>query len=296
MVSKLLAAYGVATILDPLLTMVVDLCYHNFDCASVSAACAKNYVSSQCDCFNGDFIKLWYRMMRIEGSGITGLFIMLMLYLGAAVLGALILYEYLVHVHRDGRILDVWRRVNAPAEEFFLPHDYEVSAEELSSVCARAALWKGVQGAKRRVVTVEGVERDPHDPNFLGRFKRYIIYETDGTSATGAATAGSAGRNSIYRQFLMDATGMILEVFEDFKRADRRKHLFSDSSNANGKLFTVGNDGAVMGEADEEGVEIDDDGGKERDDEDDDAPQLRLPPRRGSRGRSRSGDDHNDDS
>ncbi|RYY82376.1 hypothetical protein EON63_13470 [archaeon] len=42
-----------------------------------------------------------------------------------------IVYEYLLHVHRDGRILDLWRRINAPYDEFFIPDDFEISAEEL---------------------------------------------------------------------------------------------------------------------------------------------------------------------
>ncbi len=213
--SKFFAAYGVATIFDPLLTLLVDLGYHNYDCTNVSAACRANYVSKACDCFNGDFIKLWYRMLRIEGSGITGLFIMLMIYIGTSVLAALTLYEYLVHIHRDGRILDIWRRINAPAEEFFIPHDYEVSSEELTSICSKAAHWKGLLGAKRKVSTVEGIERDPSDRNFLGRFKRYVIHEVE-----------AGGRSSVYRQFLMDSSGMILEVFEDFKRANQQRHLF----------------------------------------------------------------------
>ncbi len=156
-------------------------------------------------------------MLRIEGSGITGLFIMLLLYIGSSVFSVLILYEYLVHLHRDGRILDIWRRVNAPAEEFFLPHDYEISSDELNSICGKATRWKGLLGAKRKVVTVEGTERDPQDRNFLGRFKRYIIYEVEAN-----------GRNSVYRQFLLDASGVILEIFEDVKRANQQRHLFSD--------------------------------------------------------------------
>jgi hypothetical protein len=216
-VSKLLSAYGVATIFDPLFTLLVDVGYHNYDCTSVSAACRTNYVSRDCDCFNGDFIKLWYRMLRIEGSGITGLFIMLLLYIGSSVFSVLILYEYLVHLHRDGRILDIWRRVNAPAEEFFLPHDYEISSDELSSICGKATRWKGLLGAKRKLVTVEGTERDPQDRNFLGRFKRYIIYEVE-----------TNGRNSVYRQFLLDTSGVILEIFEDVKRANQQRHLFGE--------------------------------------------------------------------
>lgn len=210
----------------------MDLCYHNFDCKSVSDACRANYVAKNCNCFNGDFIKLWYRMLRIEGSGITGLFIMMMIYIGTSVLSALILYEYLVHIHRDGRILDIWRRINAPAEEFFMPHDYEVSREELSSIISKAAAWKGVGGAKRKLIVEDGVERDQDDPNYLGRVRRYIINEVE-----------ASGRTSVYRQFVMDNSGMILEIFEDFKRADRRQHLFGHDdeheNNSNGNALAL---------------------------------------------------------
>jgi hypothetical protein len=57
------------------------------------------------------------------------------------------------------RILDIWRRVSAPAEEFFIPHDFEVSYEELSSIVTRAKLWRGAQGSLRKVVVSEYEEK-----------------------------------------------------------------------------------------------------------------------------------------
>lgn len=57
------------------------------------------------------------------------------------------------------RILDIWRRVSAPAEEFFIPHDFEVSYEELGSIVARAKLWRGAQGSLRKVVVSEYEEK-----------------------------------------------------------------------------------------------------------------------------------------
>ena len=69
MISKFLAAYGVATVLDPLLTFIVDLAYHNFDCGSTSTACSASYINSDCHCFSGDFVKLWYRMVRSVEMG-----------------------------------------------------------------------------------------------------------------------------------------------------------------------------------------------------------------------------------
>jgi hypothetical protein len=89
----------------------------------------------------------------LEGSGITGAFITLLIYLCVGIISLFLLYEYLVDVHRDGRILDLWRRVNAPAEEFFLPDDFEVSHEELLDVIQKARLWKGPLGYRRVLLT-----------------------------------------------------------------------------------------------------------------------------------------------
>ncbi len=124
--SHFFAAFGVAAVLDPLLIFLVDMGYRNYNCESVSDICSEDYTSSDCDCFSGDFIKLWSRMNRIENSGITGAFIIILLYMGLGIVAALILYEYLINVHKDGRILDLWRRINAPAEEFYIPYDFEV--------------------------------------------------------------------------------------------------------------------------------------------------------------------------
>ena len=125
--SKFIAAYGIATILDPILIIVVDLINQNYSCESTyPLTCKDDYTASICECFNGDFVKLWYRMEREEGSGITGLFITLMIYIATTVISALLFYEYMLHVHKDARILDLWRRIDAPAEEFFIPHDYVI--------------------------------------------------------------------------------------------------------------------------------------------------------------------------
>lgn len=134
MISKFFAAFGIAAVLDPLLVILIDLIYSNYNCTARSDACQADYTSSACNCFNGDFLKLWYRMEREEGSGLTGLFIMMLLYMGTGIIGCLMVYQYIVYVHRDGRILDQWRRLNGTDEEFFLPHDFEVSDEELKAI------------------------------------------------------------------------------------------------------------------------------------------------------------------
>lgn len=189
------------------MTILVDVCYGHYACFDHSTICAEDYTSAECDCYNGDFVKLWYRVETKEGTGLTGLFITIMIYLGTGVLSCLILHEYLLHVHRDGRILDLWRRVNAPMEEFFIPDDYEISAEELTKILNAARSFKGVLPGviiKRNIVFHEGIEKDPNDPNFLASYKRIIIYQNE-----------SSGKQFIFRHFLMDHTGKITEIFND---------------------------------------------------------------------------------
>ena len=133
-VSKFFAAFGIAAVLDPYLIIIIDLIYENYNCTARSEACHTDYTSSDCKCFNGDFLKLWYRMEIEEGSGLTGLFIMILLYMGTTIIGMLMLYYYIVYVHREGRVLDQWRRINGTVEEFFMPQDFEISDEELKEI------------------------------------------------------------------------------------------------------------------------------------------------------------------
>lgn len=238
--SKFVASYGVVTVLDPLLILIVDLCYHNYNC-SVIRGCEMTYASPSCNCFYGDFVKLWERTARDEGSGISGAFITLILYVGTMSLSCVILYMYLVHVHKDSRILDIWRRIHAHAEEFFIPDDFEINREELISICARASVWRSPDGSIRKVEISEipeesGVDLAGND-HFTGdgsgarrTVKHYAIFEL----------SPDKKKRVIYRHFLCLPSGQIIEIF------DRHSHvvgfrvtqttlgpLFQDDNNAN---------------------------------------------------------------
>ena len=109
--SKFIACYGIATILDPVLLFIVDIAYHNYNCSSYYSSCMTDYTSNKCLCFNGDFIKLFNRTIYEEGSGVTGVILVVIIYVISIIVSTLLLYEYLVYVHKDARILDLWRRV-----------------------------------------------------------------------------------------------------------------------------------------------------------------------------------------
>ena len=125
--SKFVAFYGIATVLDPLLVCLVDLAMHNYDCGSKDDICKINYTDAACNCYTGDFAKLWSRMQYDENSGLTGLLVTLMLYFMTAVVSLVLNYSFMVYIYKDARILDLWRRLSAPTEEFFVPHDFEVT-------------------------------------------------------------------------------------------------------------------------------------------------------------------------
>lgn len=265
--SKFFAYFGVAVALDPLLVLIIDLAYHNYGCPDTSVACKEDYTSSDCKCFSGDFVKLWYRMDRIEGSGLTGLVITSMLYLACGVLTLFIIYEYLLNIHRDGRILDLWRRTNAPAEEFFIPDDFEVSAMELQDIINRSKNWKGPEKARRRIFIQDGHETDPFQRNFQKSYKRYIIYET---STDGKTT-------SVHRQFLLDDEGKIIEIFADFRKKHTQERAFNLHNSAFGKGKATGDEeqGGDEGEAaspDERDLEVNEEDNDDEEEEEDEAP------------------------
>jgi hypothetical protein len=213
--SKFFAAYGLATIFDPLLVTIIDLIYGNYNCEARSDACKEDYTSNACSCFNGDFLKLWYRMDKEEGSGLTGLFIMILLYMGTGIIGCLLLYQYLVHVHRDGRILDSWRRINGSEEEFFMPLDFEVSDEELKAVMHKALHWRGPKGSKRRLTIEEFTEMDPKDAQYLEKFKKFTIHEYDANRV-----------QSVFREFILEPSGILLENFDSRRANYQAKSIF----------------------------------------------------------------------
>lgn len=221
--SKFIAAFGVATTLDPLLIAIVDLANHNYNCKSKNAECAESYTSSACHCFEGDFIKLWNRYAYDEGSGITGLIITAILYLGMATISMLLLYEYLVYVHRDARILDLWRRINGADEEFFMPDDFEISGEELHSICTMARKYRGLDGSTRQL---DFTEYDSESNKFMPVLnhestKHYRIY-----------VHGPDGRRKqMYRQFVMRLDGSIIEIFDQLHSdVDDQENLFTLAS------------------------------------------------------------------
>ena len=160
---------------------------------------------------------------------------------------ALILHQYLLHAHMNGRMLDVWRRLNAREDDFFVPHDLEVSAAELQHACMRARRYNGAGGARREVVVhdfhatdetppegaspesdVSGGDNKMKKPGnkLWGRAAKAAKISGRGDSyASRVSTMHVAiydltveGKKSLHRQFLRTPNGAILEMFGENDR------------------------------------------------------------------------------
>lgn len=160
---------------------------------------------------------------------------------------ALILHQYLLHAHMNGRMLDVWRRLNAREDDFFVPHDLEVSAAELQHACMRARRFNGAGGTRREVVVHDFHATDETPPEgaspesdasggdkkgatarnkLWGRAAKAAKASGRGDSyASGVSTMHVAiydvtveNKKSLHRQFLRTPNGAILEMFGESDR------------------------------------------------------------------------------
>lgn len=154
---------------------------------------------------------------------------------------ALILNQYLLYAHMNGRMLDIWRRLNASEDDFFVPHDLEVSAAELNHACERARIWRGPGGARREVIlhdfheteetTQEGgpnssgdgiatraLTTGPKSPRRGKRSRGRTQTSRITTTHIGIYDISVGGNKSLHRQFLRTIDGTILEVFGEAGR------------------------------------------------------------------------------
>ena len=52
-------------------------------------------------------------------------------------------------------MLDIYWRLYEDEEAFFLPHDLEMSNQELSYICRRSEQWRGEEGERRKVAVYD---------------------------------------------------------------------------------------------------------------------------------------------
>lgn len=106
----------------------------------------------------------------------VGILIIIVLYIAILLFNCFIFYNYLVFLHMEGRIIDVYTRVTAESSHFFIPYDNEVSARYLKWVLSKTRKETKVI-APGKVITSKHIAVTYHsvtDPS--GKFKEDITY------------------------------------------------------------------------------------------------------------------------
>ena len=148
--SLLIAAYGIQVLLDPYWIFIIDMALLRFR-------------PPQPDQQTADSAKLYWNFFRLEGSGVVGVILTIFLYIFVSFTTLACLYMYLLRVHMNGRLIDIYHRLKGKEESFFLPRDMEVSFEELTYVCRKAEQWRGTEGERRKTAVWDYVWEEEHE-------------------------------------------------------------------------------------------------------------------------------------
>lgn len=81
--------------------------------------------------------KFYTYFYKLEGSGLTGIYITVIMIVSIMMFSGYCFYRYMVFTFMEGRILDLYRRLSGTYKDFFLPHDNEVSLKYLQWVLER---------------------------------------------------------------------------------------------------------------------------------------------------------------
>lgn len=137
-------------------------------------------------------------------SGFFGPAITFLIYTVITAFVSFLVYNYLVYIHMNGRMLDTYHRLTSLESEFLVPYDSEVSKKYLTWVISKAHKYKTLGGEIRRVAVAEYSERN-----------------NDQTYSHIAVYNEGKGR-SLYRHFMRLPVGAICEL------STNRLRVFND--------------------------------------------------------------------
>lgn len=154
--ARFIAFFGVFTVLDSLLIVIVDAAAGRFNCATrfPNTCGLLGPGSESCICSDGDAFRLYTRFDKDSGGGAIGIVLTIIVFFVIIVCSLLALYLYTLFLHMNGRMMDIYRRLNGIEDRFRIPDDMEISAADLTSIIERSRQWKGVDGQCRRVAIV----------------------------------------------------------------------------------------------------------------------------------------------
>lgn len=207
-------AFGLVTILDPIITsiesLIFGLVYENW---------------------SGDCFKLYYYFQEREGNGIAGILMTIFIYAGLIGLSSFMFYNYFLYIHMNGRLMDMYMRLNAMENYFFIPHDSEISKRYLEHVCYKARNYRSINGESRAVVTTSYRLNEPYNPAMSQNALHIVIY-----------TILSDRSRKLYRHFVRMPEGAVCELtglVEGVKNAGFEEMLKEDGNAEFGRDNTL---------------------------------------------------------
>lgn len=192
--SLIVLAYGIETVLDPVLILIQDCIYARWRYGD--------------GLMTGDAFKLYWHLKESGDSGASGIILTLFLDVVMMTMAVALFYVYFLRMHQNGRLLDVYVRLTATEEQFFLPDDAEISNTELTKLVGRAERWRGPKGERRKIavhehkIEVEGLDGKP----VVERIETVRIF-----------TLGLSGEVTPLRNFVVEG-GAIRELFEPIEK------------------------------------------------------------------------------
>jgi hypothetical protein len=160
------------TILDPFIVLIIDA------------------VGTYTD---GDYFRFYNYYYKKQGNGLVGVYLTIFLIFAFTVINGFLFYNYMIFIHMNGRILDLYKRLSGSMKSFFIPHDNEVSLKYVQWVVERAKKKNFIlKSSKQTILDRQGKEKN---------IQFIHIYKYN-------------DKNKIYRSrlFVKDQDGSICEV------------------------------------------------------------------------------------
>lgn len=145
---------------------------------------------------NGDFYKLPNYYKKAEDSPIAGYIVVFVIYLFFIILNVLIFYNYIIYLHLNGRLQDIYARLSGDSRVFFIPFDNEISLRHLLW-----AYYTAIVNSQRIVVNQIQVINDYGEPGTVTTLQT-SNYTKDDVSL------------EIARTFIRDDIGCVKELTE----------------------------------------------------------------------------------
>eukprot|EP01135_Chromosphaera_perkinsii_P003239 Nk52_evm14s239 gene=Nk52_evmTU14s239 len=188
--SKFIMCFGLVTVIDWLLILIVD--------------CGMERWKRQ-DAAYGDAFKLYQHFLRNEGNGFVGIFLTFFIYLFTTFLSLVLFYQYFLKLHMNGRMIDIYYRLHGGADDFFLPMDLELSNNELRFIIRKAEKWRGERGERKKVAVYDSFIDGEGMENQRGYMER--------TTLISVYILHADGFREMWRHFVRMNDGAIIEVF-----------------------------------------------------------------------------------